>query len=229
MHRFAPVLLSAFVLSACANLTSEPSLEVGRVAEPRTPTEGWKAEVTSRPHEIRLAVHASGLSPNQADALAGFVDEWREVEGGAITLQAPSGGPDGSAAFRTGEGARSFLISQGVSPSQIRIVGYDAKGQAAAPLLVGYLRSEATIPACGRSWTNIAHSAANEVQPNFGCAVVANMAAQIANPADLNGPRASAPADAGRRAVVMDKYRKGELTASQKDAQATGAVSQVVK
>ncbi|MDP3855662.1 CpaD family pilus assembly protein [Phenylobacterium sp.] len=226
MHRFA-VLASLAALSACA---TPPSMDVGQVADPRTPTELWKVEVASQPHEIRLAVHAAGLSSTQADALAGFAADWREVEGGTITLQAPSGpGVDGSAAFRTGEGARTFLTGQGVRPDQIRIVGYDAKGEASPPLLVGYLRHQAVIPECGRSWTNISHSMANEVQPNFGCAVTANMAAQIANPADFKGPRATTAPDAARRVDVMAKYRKGENTSSQADKQATGAVSQVVK
>lgn len=225
MYRFA-VLASLAALSACAT----PSLDVGQVADPRTPTELWKAEVSSQPHEIRLAVHAAGLSSTQADALAGFAAEWRDVEGGAITVQAPSGpGVDGAAAFRTGEGARAFLIGQGVRSDQIRIVGYDAKAEASPPLLVGYLRHTAVVPECGRSWTNISHSMSNEVQPNFGCAITANMAAQIANPADLRGPRATTPADAGRRMEVMAKYRKGENTSSQLDKQATGVVSQAVK
>jgi len=224
MHRFA-VLISLAALSACASIPPQDGL----VEEPRTPTEQWKAEVTSQPHEIRLAVHGSGLSSTQADALSQFVGEWREVEGGSITLQSPSGGPDNSAAFRTGEGARSFLIAQGVRADQIRIVGYDAKGDARAPLLVGYLRHEAVIPECGRAWTNIAHSMENKVQPNFGCATVANMAAQIANPADLKGPRATTAPDMGRRADVLAKYRKGENTSSQQDKQATGVVSQAVK
>lgn len=38
-----------------------------------------------------------------------------------------------------------------------------------------------------------------------------------------------APYDAARRETVLGKYRKGELTSSQKDDQATGAISQAVK
>ena len=130
---------------------------------------------------------------------------------------------------RSSENARTFLVEQGVPASAIRLLGYDAKGDAAAPLVVGFLRYAVTLPDCGRTWTNIAHSMTNEVQPNFGCAVTANMAAQVANPADWARPTTLDPADAQRRAVVLDKYRKGELTSSEKDDNATGAVSSVVK
>ena len=120
-------------------------------------------------------------------------------------------------------------MEQGVPASAIRLLGYDAKGDAGAPLVVGFLRYALTIPDCGRTWTNISHSMANQVQPNFGCAVTANMAAQVANPADWARPRPIDPADAQRRAVVLEKYRKGELTSSEKDEKASGTVSLVVK
>lgn len=223
--RFIALALTA-ALSACA---ATPPLQAGQASIARTPTELWKADVTTQPEEIRLAVRAQGLSPNQASALTNFADTWRGADGGEIIVQAPVGGPDPGAVSRSGENARSMLIEQGVPASAIRLIGYDAKGDAAAPMVVGFLRYAVNVPACGRSWTNIAHSMTNEVQPNFGCAVSANMAAQVANPADLATPRTLDPADAQRRAVVLDKYRKGELTSSEADEKAKGTVSLVVK
>lgn len=218
--------LVAAVLSACASLPTPAPEPV----EARTPTENWTAQVSVQPAEIRLAIHAQGLSPNQSDALAGFAADWRAAGGhGPITLRAPVGGPDAGAVSRSGEAMRVALADFGVPAAAIRVVGYDAKGDAAAPMFVGRDSYAVAIPTCGQEWTNISHSANNRVQPNFGCAVTANMAAQIANPADLLGPSASTPVDATRRGVVLDKYRKGEPTASSRDEQATGAVSQVVK
>jgi pilus assembly protein CpaD len=52
---------------------------------------------------------------------------------------------------------------------------------------------------------------------------------QLANPEDLITPRTMDPADPGRRAVVFDKYRKGQVTSSAKDTQASGAVSQAIQ
>ncbi len=49
---------------------------------------------------------------------------------------------------------------------------------------------------------------------NHGCALQRNLAAQVDNPADLVQPRAEAPALAARRSTVLDKYRKGEPTAT---------------
>lgn len=223
--RFIALALTA-ALSACA---ATPPLQAGQTSIARTPTELWKAEVTTQPEEIRLAVRAQGLSPNQAGALTTFADTWRSADGGEVIVQVPVGGPDPGAVSRSGESTRSFLVEQGVPASAVRLLGYDAKGDVAAPLVVGFLRYAVNIPACGQSWTNIAHSMTNQPQPNFGCAVTANIAAQIANPADLATPRTLDPADAQRRAVVLDKYRKGELTSSEADEKAKGTLSLVVK
>lgn len=224
VSRLLVLPVAAVVLSAC--VSQPPS---GALAEPRTPTELWTAQVANQPVDIRLAIHAQGLSPNQSNALGGFAGDWRAAGGrGQLTLRAPVGGPDEGAVSRASEAARVALAGFGVPPAAIVVVGYDAKGDASAPLIVARDSYAVTIPTCGQTWTNISHSANNQVQPNFGCAVTANMAAQLANPADLSGPTESTPADAARREVVLGKYRKGEVTASSRDDQATGAVSRVV-
>lgn len=217
--------LAALTLGACATKAPPP---VGKADAPRTPTELWRAEVKSQPQEIRLAVHGQGLSAAQSDALADFAEGWR-AEGGPIVLRAPVGGPDAAAVARSTEHVRGYLLDQGVSNADVSVMGYDAKGDRAAPLMLTRQQYSVTVPNCGREWTNIAHSRTNEVQANFGCATTANMAAQIANPSDLLRPATMGPPDARRRDVVLDKYRKGEVTAAAKDEQASGAVAQAGK
>lgn len=218
------VVLAALCLSACAT-SGAPD----RLVDARTPTEHFKATATSQAETLALAVHAQGLSSNQADALIAFLDTWRDAEGGAITVQTPLAGADTSSAYRAAEAARSFLLGQGVPPSLIVMAGYDAAAEAGAPVRIAYTSYQAVVPRCGLQWTNIAHSARNEVQPNFGCAITANMAAQVANPADLVRPADLGPSDAQRRLFALDKYRKGEVTSSAADAQAKGTVSSVAK
>ena len=223
--RLSVLVFAAAALSACASTPWSPP-EPTRAEAARTPTELWTADVRPQAAEIRLAVHAQGLSLNQQDALARFAGEWRLGGRGPITLRAPVGGPDAAMVSRATEGARATLASYG---AEVRVQGYEAGGDVRAPLIVGRESYAVSIPTCGQQWDNISRSATNQVQSQFGCSVTANMAAQIANPSDLLGPAAIDPADAQRRAVVLDKYRKGEITASARDSQATGAVSQVVK
>ena len=223
--RLSVLVLAAAALSACAS-TPRPPPEPTRAEAARTPTELWTAEVKPQAAEIYLAVHAQGLSPTQQDALAGFAGEWRLGGRGPITLRAPVGGPDAAMVSRATEGARATLASYG---AEVRVQGYEAGGDVRAPLIVGRESYAVSIPTCGQQWDNISRSATNQVQSQFGCSVTANMAAQVANPADLLGPSAIDPVDAQRRDVMLGKYRRGEVTASATDSQAKGAVSQVVK
>lgn len=212
-------------LSACASVPTTTTA----ASQARTPTEQWSRQIAPQPLEVRLAVHTSGLSGTQAQALSTFAADWREVSGGPISLRAPVGSIDPAAVTRISDGARSILIQRGVPASALSVSTYDASNSPAAPLVISAQGQVVRTPVCGQAWANIAHSSANEVHSNFGCAVTANMAAQIANPNDLTNPAAEAPADAQRRAVILGKYRQGEVTSSEQDSQATGAVSTVVK
>lgn len=217
-------VLVALTLSGCAT----PNVP-DRFADARTPTEHFQATAVAEAEALALAVHDQGLSPNQANALANFIDTWRQAQGGQITVQTPVAGADTSSAYRAGEAARGFLLARGVPGSLIVMAGYDAAAEAGAPVRIAYTSYHAVVPRCGLEWTNLSRSAKNEVQPNFGCAVTANLAAQIANPADLVRPADLGPSDAQRRLYALDKYRKGEVTSSAEDSQAKGTVSSVAK
>lgn len=224
--RFAliPAAGVALLLTACASLGGGDS-----AALPLTPMERYSITINQAPQELRLATHPQGLSPAQASALAAFAREWTAAEGGQITVHAPSGGGDPTAAFRTAEGARQFLIGQGVAPGQMRVVGYAADGDPSAPVIVSYMRYTAQGPDCAASWGNITATASNQPYSNFGCAVTANVAAQIGNPGDLVEARPMDPPDAARRGVVLGHYRAGEITSSAPDEHASGAVSNAVQ
>lgn len=224
LRRIIPLTL-VLGLAACA---SAPPRQ-GAVADPPTALDQFKAPVRALPTEIRLAVHAQGVSPGQAKALSDLVAGWRAVEGGKVVIQAPSGPADSGAVYRMGESVRAFLAGQGVPLQAITTVGYDGGGVAGAPIVVGYLRYEVDVPQCGQQWENLTSTWDNQVYGNFGCATTANLAAQIANPADLVAPRASDAPDAQRRMEVLGHYRAGEVTSSARDDQAAGAVSTAVK
>lgn len=210
-------------LGACASQNGAERL----AAEARTPTEMHRPTVAEVPDEIMLAVHPYGLSPTQDAALRDFVGRWRASGGGDVAVRAPRGTGREDAYFMM-KAARQALILHGVPVERVREEGYETAGDGAAPLIVAFVRYEAVAPDCGQGWGQLSSTRGNTVQANFGCAMGTNFAAQIANPADLLGPRAEDPADAARRMEVMARYRRGEPTGTIQDSSASGAVSRAV-
>ena len=212
-------------LAACATPDAGPETAIA----PRTESQQWedRVHVDARPDEVLLALHAEGLSANQNQALDALLGRWLAVEAREIVVSAPTGGASGEIAGRMAVAARQRLIAMGAPAASVRVIGYNAAGAPGAPLKVAFNHYVAQTPRCG-GWENITATRNNIAYENFGCAVTANMAAQVANPEDLLSPRPMTPADSGRRATVLDKYRKGEITSSAKDVQSSGAVSKAV-
>ena len=191
---------------------------------PLTPTERFAPVVTSSPDQILLAAHAAGLSPAQTAAVASLVTRWRATGGGPIVIRPPAG--TGAEGYRMAAAVQTRLAAEGVGDGLIRVEpGDDAGGGA---IVVAFNSYAADGPRCGRDWKSFTQSSDNTANSNFGCATTANLAAMIANPADLAAPRPEDPADAGRRQNVLTKYRAGSVTSTSSDSQATGHVSTAV-
>ena len=208
-------------LAACASDPASPA----RTAVNPAALYPLRAQVV--PDQVALALHAEGLSPAQVQALTALAARWQQDGGGPIALQAPRGGANPALAARAQADARAVLAGLGVPQAAIQLAVYDA-ADAKAPLLASYPRYVAEVPACGRAWDDLTATRDNTVQSNFGCAVVANMAAQIAYPADIAHPRTADAPDAERRETVLGKYAAGKLTAAEDDPTKSGSVSRAV-
>ena len=218
-------LLAAAIAVAVAGCASTPKPAADNSRAGLTSTEQFAAKVDSRQDQILLAPHAEGLSAAQARALSLLVDRWRDTGGGPIVIQAPSHG--GGEAYHSAEAIRQELAGLGVGDTLIKLVGYEGSSAESAPMIVGFASYGAAPLRCGQDWDSFTKSATNKPNSNFGCAVTANMAAMVANPADLAGPKSSDPADIQRREAVLAKYRSGATTSSAKDDQANGSVSEL--
>ncbi len=61
--------------------------------------------------------------------------------------------------------------------------------------------------ACGQWNEDILDTTQNRNYENFGCATQKNLAAMVANPEDLLGPRGESEIDATRRTNVINDWR----------------------
>jgi pilus assembly protein CpaD len=206
-------------LAACAATDPKAPLTASKL-----PTEHFSAQVEETPEQIALGVHAEGLSANQQAALADFVGRWRQAGGGVIVVKAPADAADADQARSMSYAVQSQLQAMGVPSERIQLAAY-ASGGGRAPVLASFEKLTAQGPDCSGGWDNLTSTNSNEPYKHFGCALTANIAAQIADPRDLVSPPGLAPADNTRRQIVLGKYREGKVTASEKDNQASGAVS----
>ncbi len=169
-----------------------------------------------------------GITPSDRAAIEGFAAAWRQRGQGPLTISTPSGSPNDGAAAVALSDVRDLLNSNGVGPADLAYTPYRASGaDGSAPLILSFKHYVARPTACG-NWTKDAgYDPSNGLMPNHGCATQNNLAAMVANPADLLGPRQMGPADPGRRNTVLEKYRAGEQTATVRGEQDSGAVSEV--
>jgi pilus assembly protein CpaD len=198
---------AAAALGACMGAPAS-----GGGVAPLNPASRYTLQVEPGLDRIALAVHDSGLSAAQVAALNDLAIR-ALVDGAAeVVIEAPAGGDPAAAeqAYR----AKTALEAAGAPP--VRIIGYDGPSPR-APILAGFETVRAVVPQCGTQWGSLTRSADNQSSANFGCAVTANLAAQIENPRDIVQPRDMSPADAGRRAVVMTDYRAGQPTAAERE------------
>ena len=186
-------------------------------------------KVEKAPEQLALGPHAEGLSAAQSAALSEFAATWRDSGGGDILIRAPRAG-DQIAVSRSAAATQAALASLGVPRAALRVDAYDAApGEARPPVLVSFERYTATVADCSQQWDNLTSTGANRPSTHFGCAVTANFAAQLADPRDALRPAPTDASDASRRSNVLTAYRKGDVTSSKVDSQASGAVSKVVQ
>jgi len=214
------VSLAALTLTACRGLDEPGAHLAGAVIV--DPSQRNPIMVSQQPASmsVRVARGSQGLTPSQRAQVAQFLERYRVGDAGnsKLVIAVPSGSPNESAAVRAASDIRMLITNYGFSESNVAMEPYHDRGDGSAPIRLSYLRYVAEGPDCGQWPTNLAHERGNLHYPNFGCAQQRNLAAQVANPADLLGPRSTDTADAERRAVVFDKYRRGEPTGAQRSS-----------
>lgn len=216
------------------------ALSAAACATPQMVKDGKSVPTSADLHEITVAQTGARLevaigpggamTPEASAQIDQFGANYRAVGHGPLIVSTPSGSGDGDSAARMAQATRMALTEGGVAFAAISGSTYDAAGRSTAPIVLSFQRYEATAPECAPVWTiDLADARSNNPTSNFGCSLNANLAAMIADPADLMGPRASAPRDASRRDVVMDKYRNGEPTGATRSADEKVVISTSVQ
>jgi pilus assembly protein CpaD len=149
---------------------------------------------------------------------------------GPLTIATPVGSPNAANAARVAREAEKIAKEAGLVDEDIVSQGYNVSaGEASAPVILSFTRFIASASPCGDWSKNAGRSVLNRSMPDFGCATQNNLAAMVEDPHDLIEPRPMGASDAERRAVVFDKYRKGEPTATPRTEEEKANVSEVAQ
>lgn len=168
------------------------------------------------------------LSVSDKAAISAFAATYKQRGHGPLSISAPSGSPNERAAINIVAELRAGLDAVGIPDASLAYAAYRASRENInAPIVLSYSRYVATASPCGNWTMNYGHNPNNINSPNLGCATQNNLAAMLADPADLVTPRDMTPSDANRRSTVLEKYRAGEDTATVKSEEDSGAVSEV--
>lgn len=212
----------AVLLAGCA--TSTPQQHVAEAPPPVTPTEQYSLHAETMVNSIHLRIKGS-FSDNQRRALDQVAQKASWLTGDPVDVEIVTA--NDPSAIEAGHAVGTYLMTHDVSNDSLRQRGQE--GQPADIVTVNLIYYRVHVDACGQQWENLAATGSNAPYKNFGCAVTANLAAAVADPRDLARPATATPGDNGRRAAVMDHYRKGEVTSSQSDDQSKGTISDAIK
>jgi pilus assembly protein CpaD len=182
---------------------------------------------------IFIGDRRGGLTPSQRAEVGGLGSAWRREATGGFVIEVPAGGANERAAISVAREIRSILAASGVAGHSIEVRPYQTQDPTRlGAIRINYPKMVAETGPCGL-WPEDIGPTMNEAYVNnrphwnHGCATQRNLAAQVADPSDLVQPRTETPALTSRRATALDKYRKGESTATQYPDANKGKISDV--
>jgi len=180
---------------------------------------------------LEIAIHpqASELSLADKAAISGFVSAYRDHGHGPLIMSLPTSSANPQLAVAAIAEARAIAYENGVQYQEIEGTHHGEGSPNSEPMILAFQAYEAIAPDCqSQAMIDYSDISSNNERVSLGCAVRTNLAAMIADPADLLGTRPLDKADPLRRAVILQKFREGEATASTRTNQESGTVSQAV-
>lgn len=205
---FAPVLaaLAAVLLAGCAK---RDSITVGAVPDDYRTNHPIVVSERSEVLDVPVGVSQDGITEAQRASVEGFIANYDRGAGSVVTIMVPHGSANEAVAAAVAGELAQVIRKNGVPHYRLTTLAYQAAPGSAAPIRVSYNAMRASTGKCGRWPADLADNADNRHYANFGCSYQNNLAAQIANPADLLGPRRPSTIDAENRGAAIDRYKRG--------------------
>jgi pilus assembly protein CpaD len=178
--------------------------------------------------DVPVSVDTQHLTAASRANIAFFAQSFLRSSTAIIAVVAPSGSPNQVAAAFIAVEIEDALRKNGINPRAISYRVYKAGAdEKIAPVRLAFNHIAATTAPCGPWTDDVTMNSANQHYGSFGCATQQNLAAVVDNPLDLLYPRGMTPADASRRADVLQKYRSGVRFTSDTAGESGGSIAAV--
>jgi len=208
VHRSMVPALAIMLAASLAGCANRDSITVGSIPDDyRT---NHPIVIAEKNQKIDLPVGAGdrGMTGAQRDTLLGFLDGYDKGAAPSLTIAIPRGSANEVAALVAGRDFARVAAAAGVKRDRIVMTSYQsAVPEASAPVRVAFVAVRAQTDKCGRWPDDLTETSENKHYADFGCSYQNNLAAQVANPNDLIGPRKQSEIDAENRGAVIDLYR----------------------
>ncbi len=194
-------------LPGCAYLKGGNHVVVGSVPDDYRTNHPISISEQEQHLDVPVGTSDKSLSLAQRSVIQGFIAQYALNGSGPIQIALPSGSTNSNAATRVRSDVVAAIRKAGVSESQLVTVSYNGTADAGNPIRISYRAISASTDQCGKWPEDIAETSENKNYQDFGCSYQNNLAAQLANPADLLGPRNTGEIDAAKRLKVVKDYQ----------------------
>lgn len=204
----ATMLTAGGLLAGCASYGRDHVI-VGSVPDDYRTRHPIVVAQSETVEDIVVPASARKLSLRDRGVAEEFAHRFRRSGARTLVVMIPAGSRNEAAARRIAHEITIVLRDRGISERQIGIQHYPAAshGDAATVRLVFSDITARVDSQCGQWDEDIVETGENRNYGNFGCATQQNLAAMVASPADLLGPRGETEIDSARRNKVIEDWR----------------------
>lgn len=210
MDRFtASRLFAAAAMALAGSCAATPDTNPGMMMADGAVNHPIMVEPSYR--ALKLGWSPEGLSQPEQIQFTNFVGDYLARGNGSIAVSVPAsmGGQEAAGWFA------GRINAMGVARDKILIATHES-ADGDMRVEVNYVSYQARTDKCGDWSEDLAFTLMNNTPKNFGCAVQQNLAAMVADPRDLLGPRGLGENDGSRRVTVIGNYEQGKITSAEK-------------
>ncbi len=221
--------LSVVIIAGCQSNKAPGNVPLSYFEGTALDRNAVTARATTEYLEVNLNPMDSQLRLTEIARVRGFLADYNARGHGPLIMSVPKGAENPQLAIEAVAEARDMAWEAGIEYEQIAGSAYDARGRRDAPVVLAFKAYEAIAPDCpSLSQVDFSNAVSNSDLPTLGCAVRTNMAAMIADPADVFSQRELEGTDIIRRQTQLEAWREGGETAAGRSDAESGAISAAV-